>query len=225
MQITAVRPFPPSAWPRVWEWMQAFKGRVLDDFAPADLDAFVALQLRAAAHETTWGIAADGDLCGVVSATLINGRVAVVHVVFKKAFWGRHVTLPALAAIADQLFTAGVAKIQATLFADNHGMRALLLDSGAVKEGTLRGHTLRGGEPADIDLFAIFKEPFYERIHEFDNVAGRGPVRGREPDGASAGSGSGGGAGQLGDEPGPRDARVFARPDRAAEPTLPVARE
>lgn len=142
----------------VWAWVQTFKNRVCDDFAPATCDLFVDHML--AASEQTWGVWRDGDLGGMISFRPVTPLLGMVHCLFKRGFWGHSTTLPAMRLVLDEIFAGTTTKITASVFADNAQIRALLRELGTEDEGTLRAHTTRNGQLTDMVLVALFKEKY-----------------------------------------------------------------
>lgn len=160
MQIEVVSPFPMQSLPRVWGWIQSFRNRVVDDFSPKTLDAFVEKSLADAAALTTWAVYRDGELGGMVSFERWTPVLGTCHCLFKREMWGRKTTLPALRQIAGEIFGTGVSKISMCVFSDNKAIIALVKDLGAVTEGHYRKHTLRGGQLVDMTAIALFKDEF-----------------------------------------------------------------
>jgi RimJ/RimL family protein N-acetyltransferase len=164
----------------VWEWIQPFRRRVCDDFAPKTRSEFtdVYLQRMEAPHITSWGVWRDGELGGVIWFERV-GIAGIVHVVVKRSFWGAETTGPALSAVATEIFAegSGVRKIGALFFADNHAVRAAVQRFGFQREGLLRAQTLRDGQPVDMEPWGLLKEEF---VH--GNRSGNGSAD-REPGG------------------------------------------
>jgi RimJ/RimL family protein N-acetyltransferase len=146
----------------VWAWIEEFRDRIADDFAPQTLDEFVDQWVAENGSRKTWGVWRADDLGGLViwqPDPRIPG-IGTTHAVFKKTFWGRATTRPALAEIYTELFGSGVRKIQALPFRSNNAIIALAKSGGARTEGILERHTMRRGKLVDVVILALFKEDF-----------------------------------------------------------------
>jgi RimJ/RimL family protein N-acetyltransferase len=158
--ISVVKPFPPNAVPRIWRWMSDVPCRVCDDFAPCTLEEFLA-QWEQRRGVDTWGVLRNGELGGYVSFEKLTPVVGTVHVLFKRSFWGRGTTIPALELVYAQAFEqSGVSKILSLVFRDNHAIRALARHVGAREEGIFRNHTMRNGKPVDMVAIGLLKGEF-----------------------------------------------------------------
>lgn len=164
MAVRVESPFPAYALPRVWLWIEEFRDRIADDFAPQTRDEFVDQWAIAAADKTrkSWGVWRNDDLGGLViwqPDPRIPG-LGKSNAVFKKSFWGRTTARPALAEIYMELFASGVRKIQTAPFRSNNAVISLAKSLGARSEGVFERHTLRRGKWVDVARLAIFKEDF-----------------------------------------------------------------
>lgn len=168
MDVEVVSPFPEYAWPLVWQWIQTFRARVCDDFAPLTCAGFVSQMTALKAR--TWAVYRDEELGGVIVIEGDSPHRATAHCIFSRAFWGRETTLPAMRAVGEQVFAGSLGKVMMFPFSDNHQMRALNRELGAVEEGILKGHTLRGGKPVDQVAMALFKDAFYVAAHKQDHI-------------------------------------------------------
>lgn len=162
MSVEVRSPFPEHSIPRIWGWMQRFRSRVADDFGPGSLEEFVDWFLGA--DQRTWGVYRDGELGGVVVIQPQNPIAVVSHCIFKREFWGRKTTRPALEQVYREVFDSGVLRIGARIFADNQAIKALALEMGAKQEGTTRDATMRGGKPVDMIGLGLLREDFYGSI-------------------------------------------------------------
>lgn len=155
-------PFPAYAVPRAWVWIEEFRHRVADDFAPNTLDEFIA-QWRAGAAVGTksWAVIRDDEIGGVITARRLSPIVADAHCIFARRFWGRETTLASLRLVFDELYRDGVEKIISLVFKDNHGVIGIIKALGGTVEGRLARHTLRGGKRVDMVPIGILKEAFY----------------------------------------------------------------
>jgi RimJ/RimL family protein N-acetyltransferase len=162
-----VQPFPEKRWPRVWVWVEEFRNRVMDDFAPQTLEEFVAQRMQLAPMEATFGVERGGELGGLIVIQPANPYLVSAHCLFKKSFWGADVTLAACRMVFADLFEkTEVQKIQAVAFADNHQILALVRKLGGDKEGHLYKNTLRDGKPTDQMILGIHKADFLEALAE-----------------------------------------------------------
>jgi len=166
MDLRIESPFPAHAYPRVWGWIETFRSRVLDDFSPQSLPEYLERCLADSDRLKTWAVYRDGELGGMVTFEQWNPMLGTCHCLFKKALWGRAVTLPALQQIAQEIFTdTKTTKIAMCVFHDNRPIRSLLTDLGAVIEGTYKAHTMRNGKPCDMIAFALFKDQFEDKLN------------------------------------------------------------
>lgn len=139
--------------------MQDFRGRMVDDFAPATLEAFVARELGAV-NRTSWSVSRDGELCGVVSFDLESPVMGVASAIFRRDFWGHETTLPALRLVYAEIFASGVRKICGRAFRDNNAVLSVAAALGAKREGVLREHALRGGKMVDMVVTGLNQGDF-----------------------------------------------------------------
>lgn len=164
MTIEARSPFPKWALPEVWQWIESFRDRVMDDYSPQTLEDFLADWETRETMRKSWAVYRDDELGGLVVIEPVNPVWVNSHVLFKRSFWGRKVTLPALRAVYREVFDSGVQRISAAIFADNHQMRNLALDLGAVEETRrsqpMRNCTRRDGELVAMRIIALFPEEF-----------------------------------------------------------------
>lgn len=163
MEIRTESPFPEYAWPRVWSWIETFRHRVADDFGPKTLEEFVE-QRMAATHEKTWAVYRDGELGGIVSFQALTPWLGTAHCLFKKNLWGFETTIPALRAVAEEIFATGIWKLTVMPFRDNLQIKGVLKRLGAECEGTLREHTVREGKPVDVLLYGLTRKRFEDAI-------------------------------------------------------------
>lgn len=176
MQIEVVSPFPMQSLPRVWRWIQSFRDRVVDDYSPQTLDAFVSKALADADRLKTWAVYRDGELGGMVSYERWTDVLGTCHCLFKREMWGRKTTLPALQQIAAEIFAGGTTKIAMCVFSDNRAIKALIKDLGGVTEGHYKQHTMRGGRLVDMTALALFKEGFEANASTSNSGGDRGSV-------------------------------------------------
>jgi len=174
MDLVCRSPFPEYAWPRVWQWIQPFIGRVSDDFSPATQDAFVEGHLARLHSAETWGVWRGDDLGGLIWIEMLNPVLAQTHVIFKKEFWGRATTETAIRDVYGKVFEAGVQKITSYVFENNHAILALAKAVGARQEGLLRNQTLQRGVPVNMIAIGLLKEDFYANGTDRRGDHGRG---------------------------------------------------
>jgi RimJ/RimL family protein N-acetyltransferase len=164
MNVRVESPFPLRALPRLWHWINSFRDRVADDFAPRTFDEFLDDWNARAPVTRTWGVWRDEELGGIVSILPINPIHCQTHVIFAKRFWGHETTVPALQQVYAQVFAAGVLRISSHVFADNHQLIALARAIGAVEETPphrpLPACTLRNGQPVAMRIVTLFPEEF-----------------------------------------------------------------
>ncbi len=175
-------PFPAWAWPLVWQWMQSFRARVCDDFSPETYDQF-ARGMTQARPGDTWAVYRDEDLGGMIWLPRISPVLSGAHVTFSRPFWGLETTVPAARAAFAPAFESGTEKICATVFADNHQVRAFARALGFREEGVRRSHTQRGGRLVDMVELGVLKEDFYANWSRTGNGDLGSSVAGGRPPG------------------------------------------
>lgn len=143
--------------------MQEFRWRVSDDYGPASLDDCVAQWEQILQTQRTWAVYRGGELGGVVNFATASPVTGVMHCMFAKRLWGHDVTVPALRAVADEIFATGIHKICCFPFADNSQFLFLMRTLGGEKEGVLRAQTMRRGEPTDMLAVGLLKSEFEAR--------------------------------------------------------------
>jgi RimJ/RimL family protein N-acetyltransferase len=161
-------PFPDSALPQLWDWLNGKDNKtrkmVADDDAPETLDEFIDSELeRTEAGARKFAVWRGDELGGCIWAEEVNIKVqnaVQAHCVFKSDFFGHKTTLPALLQMAQLIFEAGYKKIEMPVFNHNNPIKALLKRAGAHSEGVSRAHTTQDGQPVDVALYAFFDTDF-----------------------------------------------------------------
>lgn len=143
--------------------MQDFRSRVADDFGPKTMAEYVTLCLTRDGR--SWGVWADGELCGVVVYEPLSAVTGNSHFYFRKDYWGREVTEAALRLVSAEIFAGGVNKICGCPFRDNNAVISVSMAIGAKREGVLRQQTRRGGRFVDVVVMGLLKEDF-EQCHK-----------------------------------------------------------
>lgn len=165
--IEIVSPFPITELPRCWLWISSFKNQTMDDFSPQTPEDFVQGMIQKMnSGMLTFGIEKDGELGGIVIFEPANSVNGFAHVTFKKSFFGRKTTLPALIRVANKIFELGFKKISMLVFKSNSSVISLIKDLGAKREGLLKSHTLQNGELVDCLLFRLTKEELNDQVKE-----------------------------------------------------------
>lgn len=151
---------PDSALREAWGWLQEYPECNFDDAGPRTFEVFRdEVAKRRQSGELIFGVELGGELCGLIGVNLGNGRVAMFHgICFAKRVHGQGVASQAVRELISNLWEIGYEKVQACFFADNGRVHEFLLDLGAIEEGYLRRHTVRGGRPLDMRLVAFYKE-------------------------------------------------------------------
>jgi RimJ/RimL family protein N-acetyltransferase len=158
-EVSLRSPFPPEDVPRIWEWIEPFRNRVSDDFSPKTLMEFLVYFREQSMRSHTWAVYRSGELGGLVTYEKISPVVGTAHCIFKKSFWGRATTMPALQAAIHEMFGESV-KLTLPVMDGNKAMLSLLSDLGASREGVLEKHTVRGGKPINVVMLALFRDTF-----------------------------------------------------------------
>lgn len=164
-ELRMVEPFPEYAWPEVWVWMESFRHRIVDDFGPQTLEAWVEFGLAMGARSRTWAVYRGEELGGLITFDRHSPVMGTSFAMFKRSFWGRATTDAALRAVYGGLFAEGAApprlqKIASVVFEDNHAMRDLSRRGGGKEEGLLREHAMRGGKPVNMVLIGMTRGDF-----------------------------------------------------------------
>ncbi len=164
-QITVSSPFPSSEWFSVYHWITqgGMWDHIADDNVPRDVEGFCALQESLdTVGRISWGISRDGILGGFVLLEPDPLRPWIVHChcLFRKEFWGRKTTIPALRQVAAEIFSAGVERIEMRVFTSNRAIRALIPILGGVEEGVIRNQTKQNGNPIDMAVYGLNKADF-----------------------------------------------------------------
>lgn len=193
-KIGLVTPFPAYAWPRVWGWLNAVRSRVADDWAPSTIEEFVDQQV---AHEAdgriSFGVMRGSELGGLIVCQRAHAQAisADVHFLFKKSFFGRSHTTPALTQAFDLLFDGGLLTLRGEVFYDNSSIRAVMRDLGAQEYGippsperirkaerhgkrpptvsAIPNITLRDGEPIGVIGLVLTREDFEDARRRNDS--------------------------------------------------------
>lgn len=160
-EVTLVSPFPPDKFSLVWQWVNEYPDRNLDDFSPQTCEDFINVMNARVHTEQSWGVAKGSELCGIINYCPWSEHCGIFHgICFTERAWGRETTEKSVRLVLAQLFSEGVHKVSAMYFSDNIKIDRFLRDLGAVQEGYLVGQTMRNRQPVDMILVAIFKEAF-----------------------------------------------------------------
>lgn len=159
MSVRLESPFPLRAVPRIWAWIESFRERVLDDYAPQTLEAFVADWYAQTPFRSSWAVWEGDELGGAITwEAWPQPGIGVAEAVFKPAFWPR--AQEALGQAYAGLFAQGARKILIFPFRGNAAIIALYRALGARQEGILKAQTMRQGRPASLVILSVFKEDF-----------------------------------------------------------------
>jgi len=164
VEVRVESPFPDYAVPRVWTWIETFRHRVADDFAPQTLPEFVRYWEQRKLIDRTWGVWRGEDLGGLITIEELNPAVVSSHCLFKRSFWGPEITVEALRQVYSEIFNEGYQKIVSFAFRDNSQLLGLARKLGAEKEGVLRRQTVREGKPVDMIAIGLLREDFVEKF-------------------------------------------------------------
>jgi RimJ/RimL family protein N-acetyltransferase len=184
MTIDVTSPFPFEALPRVWKWIEPFRSKVSDDFAPQSLTAFIQYMSLKWERQKTWAVYGDGELGGLIVFERINPWLGTASIVLKPDFQGQGIAVKACRIAVAQMFEqVGIGKVDFYLLAGNYAIGSLLITLGAKREGTLESHTLRNGKPTDLWVYGLTKASFevkqngisigHLRTHNADQHVGR----------------------------------------------------
>ena len=159
-KIEAVTPFPYDELDKLWEWIEAARKAVADDFSPTTPIEFLVDESNLPENVATFGILREGELGGYVKAVQTSPIVVEAHCVFKQEFYGSATTIPALSLIAGQLFDCGIERITMPVYAHNFAIKSLIKKLGGVEEGRLRNYTKQNSQPVDLLIFGLLKADF-----------------------------------------------------------------
>lgn len=161
MQIEVISPFPFESLPRVWRWIEGFREKVADDFAPKSLSEFVECMSTRWEQQKSWAIYSAGELGGLITFERMNPWLGTASIVLKPDFHGQGISAKACQIAVGEMFQEpGLGKVDFFLLAGNLAIGSLLVSIGARREGTLESHTLRGGKPADLWVYGLTKQKF-----------------------------------------------------------------
>jgi hypothetical protein len=175
--MRVVSPFPDSGWPALFAWIKhEIQARVLDDYAPIDIDSFVEL-MRQSGYRS-WAVERDGEIGGFVSFQSTNARAGTCWFIFRPRFLSD--APAALSAVLQDLFAGECRRVVFLPFVDNGWAVRILKDLGAVLEGTLRGSTLRAGVPANQFVMALLSSEVKYHAGILGPIGDCGSKRARE---------------------------------------------
>jgi RimJ/RimL family protein N-acetyltransferase len=160
VELRVASPFPTESLPRVWRWIEPFRQRVADDFAPQTLETFVEQTAAQWEGQRTWAVYGDDELGGVITFERISPWLGTAHVILKPDFQGRGLAVEACQRAVVQMFELGVGKLAFYPLAHNRAIGSLLVTLGARREGKLVAHTLCAGKPTDIWVYGLTQEAF-----------------------------------------------------------------
>jgi RimJ/RimL family protein N-acetyltransferase len=151
-----LHPWDETDWPIAWLWMQPYWRQLVDDSIPRDLDFFVENQRMKGA--VSFGVYRDDELGGLLTQVTVSPWKCFGDCVFKKSFWGRDTTVPALEAGKRLAWSMGYHKISCIVFEDNHLMIGLLNRVGGIFEGILLEDTQREGRKVNMLSYALLRD-------------------------------------------------------------------
>ena len=160
MDIQVVNPFPFEALPRVWRWIEQFRAKVADDFAPRNLAQFMESMASQWDGQTSWAVLADGELGGLITYLKLSPWVGTAHCLFKPEFQAKGIAFKACHQAVSEMFATGIGKLVFYPMAGNLAIGSLVCSLGAKREGTLVAQTIVDGKPADILIYGLTKENF-----------------------------------------------------------------
>jgi RimJ/RimL family protein N-acetyltransferase len=146
--------------PMIWDWLNEFPLRNFDDFGPKTLAEFTRVLQRRIDNERVWIAFVQREPAGIIGYASVNSYCGHFHgICFAKKWHGQGVARAAVSKVIDEVFLmSDKQKISASFFRDNHRIQRFLRTLGFKFEGLLTAQTLRGGQPVDMLLMALFKE-------------------------------------------------------------------
>lgn len=106
----------------------------------------------------SWAVMKDGEIGGCLISTQLSPVAADLHLIFKKSFWGRATTRTALRLVCEEVFLAGVDRIESTAPADSRALLALTKGIGATSEPV--GQNSRRGKPLNMMALVLNRDAF-----------------------------------------------------------------
>lgn len=165
MEIEVRSPFPFEALPRVWGWVSSFRDRITDDFSPKTLEDFLLMKATQFERNRTWAIYGDGELGGLIEFERFSPWIGQGHFLLKPEFQRKGISIKAARVASAEVFKMGVGKVIFQHMTNNMALGSLLINLGAVREGTLKNHTLCAGKPVDMALYGLSKESFEAKLN------------------------------------------------------------
>jgi RimJ/RimL family protein N-acetyltransferase len=161
LDLKVTDPFPFESLPRVWRWIEPFREKVADDFAPQDMESFLSFMGGKWEQMRSWAVYGDGELGGLILFERLSKWLGTAHILLKPDFHGRGLAVKACrSAFAEMFQEPGIGKLEFRVLAGNLAVGSLACNLGGKREGTLIGHTLSGGKPRDVWLYGLSKEEF-----------------------------------------------------------------
>ena len=163
MVLKVESPFPFESLPRIWRWIEQFKGQVLDDFAPQTEDEFILYMVSKWDTQKSWAVYADNELGGLIRFEKVSPWLGTAHIVMKPDFQGKGLAVKACRIAVTQMFESGIGKLGFYPLADNFALGSLVVSLGAKREGKLKAHTLCNGKPTDSWVYGLTAQDFKEQ--------------------------------------------------------------
>jgi RimJ/RimL family protein N-acetyltransferase len=160
VEVEVRKPFPFEALPRIWRWIEPFRSKVSDDFAPQTLQDFLSSMAAKWDHQASWAVCVEGEIGGLITFERLTPWLGTAHLVLKPDFQGRGIAVKACRTAVAEMFADGVGKLAFYPLAGNLAIGSLLINIGAKREGRLAAHTLCGGKPTDVLLYGLTKGDF-----------------------------------------------------------------
>jgi len=178
-RIELTSPFPFESLPRVWRWIEPFRAKVADDFAPQNLGDFVNYMAEKWNRQRTWAVYGEGELGGLITFEPLSPWVGTAHVILKPDFQGRGIAVKACRQAVEAMFQQpGLGKLAFFILAGNLAIGSLLVGLGAKREGKLEGHTLCGGKPTTMWAYGLTKQDFEVKYNAVSSAGNPGNHRG-----------------------------------------------
>lgn len=149
-------PFSPSDWPICWRWLQPHLSTLLHDHGPQTQREFVDSHIERGSRN--FGVYRDSELVGLFICDHVSPIVAEAHCYFKRSFYGRENTIPALRLGLDCAWSLAYKKVTSPVFKTNRLMIRALKELGAVQEACFKAHVRQNGQPVDVLYFSFFRE-------------------------------------------------------------------
>lgn len=100
------------------------------------------------------------------SSAIFNKNIlysAELTTCFEKRAWGDFTRYSAKLFLRKCFCELGLYKVKAQIYPENFRVKTLMKSAGFEYESTLKAETLRNGKPQDIDVYAVYRNYYYNK--------------------------------------------------------------